>query len=659
MIFLLFALSAFFSACTLEETQSSHLSKSIIKHIYPAIVEVVVPKREDQHISYARPLPFDQQDFHIRNDKYHPIGTAFFISRKRLASAAHVFGIDSFTFWKDHYVRNASGEVHKVGKIVKFSQYRDYIEFELESYPQNFNILSLSDEVEIGDRVYAVGNAQGEGISTRGGQVSSFTPEHVSGSWKYIRFSSPASPGNSGGPLVNSRGETVGVVVMKSQAENLNYALPVQEFQNLSESSAEFFIRGLKIQDGTQVVSEDWKESAPLPGTLESLREKAIPSKSDFYRVLVKKFKTTYADTVFPVHPRFREYLRSQNSPLYIGEIDKDTNLNQWSVSPVELKKMAIAAQQAIYYGEGSIFSYGVVIETPPQKNLLEQIQDEENLVKTLLIGLGANRTMAGQRIPILGYGKAQETSQWRDRLGRPWSSYLWHILYNNTFVAVHATSLPSGVLCLVDIHWARVKNEGYMDLVKENVHELTLSYSGNPKQWSEFLALPKVWLPTYFEKIKLEYSAKKVLKIEDNKYSTQVPNLKLDDDSTVTARMGYDIGKNLAPKILAWEIHEKKIHQTGVTIAQFYEPSEFSNDLHRQTWNEILRQKGVFNGKIQNSDGVYSLRKVLKPRFQTEFWDSQKIDSIFVASCFSELDRGRNWPQRTCSHIQRRFKLK
>ncbi len=664
----IFSFAILFSACALDESSSSHLSKKIVKRIYPAIVEVIVPKREDENITYARALPFEHQDFHVRNDKYYPIGTAFFISKTRLASAAHVFGVDNFTFWKEHYIRSSLGEVHKVGKIVKYSQYRDYIEFELESYPGDFNFLPLSDKVEIGDRVYAVGNAQGEGISTRGGQISSFTPEHVNGVWNYIRFSSPTSPGNSGGPLVNSRGETVGVVVMKSQAENLNYALPVEELKNLSSQQAEFFVRGLKIQDGTQVVNEDWRETEPLPSTLGALREKAVPSKSKFYQHLIEKFKKTYASTIFPVHPRFREYLRSQSSPLYIGEIDKDTNLNQWNVVPVDLKKMAIAAQQAIYYGEGNIFSYGVVIETPPQKSLIEQIQDEETLAQTLLIGLGANRTMAQQRIPILGYGKAQENFTWRDQLGRPWSSYLWHILYNNTFVAVHTTPLPNGVLCLIDIHWAKVKNEGYMDLVRENIIELSLSYSGNSKQWKEFLALPESLRPTHFAGIQLNFSPKKVLEIEGHEYSTKIAGLNLNDDSIITARMGYHIGKKLAPQILAWEIHEKKIHQTGVTIAQFYEPSNFSNDLHRQTWNEILRQKGIFSGKVQNLDGIYTLRKVLKPHFKTNFWSpskdekpgsEKKIDSIFVASCFSEFDRGRNWPQRACSHIQRHFKLK
>ncbi len=648
-------------SCQQEISYSPHLSKKVIKKIYPAIVEVVVPKIEDPNIIYARPLPFERQDFHIRNDKYHPIGTAFFISKKRLASAAHVFGLDSFTLWKKYYVRDYQGHVHKVGKIIKYSQYRDYIEFELKSYPSPTHTLSSSQKVEIGDMVYAVGNAQGEGISTRGGQVSSFTPEHINGLWKFIRFSSPASPGNSGGPLVNSKGEAVGVVVMKNNSENLNFALPIQELKNISSKKAEFFNRGLKIQDGTQVVTRDWKESASLPSNLTLLRDKAIPSKDRFYQKLIREFKKNYLGQAFPMHPRFRDYLRSQRSPVYTGQVNKDPNLNQWTVDFTDFKKMIIAEDQALYHGKGEIFSHEVLVETPKGKNIDHQIRDEEALIKTIVKGLGANRVVAGQKIPIYNYGKPNETHQWRDRLGRPWFSHFWYIHYNNTFMAVHTTPTPKGVLSYVDINWAGAKNEGYMALVKENILELPLSYSGNPQQWKDFLSLSPSYLPTLFNEISFKISPKG-LQLNSREYVADIMGLTLGEDSEIIARMGYDPTKALALKILAWEVHERKARKTGVLIGQFYEPSVFSHDVHRERWSEMLNKEGRFNGKIQNSHGLHTLRKTLSPQIPTPFWSGKgpkSITSTFVASCFSEHSRGRNWPKKICSHIQRSFRLK
>ncbi|MCT7094643.1 trypsin-like peptidase domain-containing protein, partial [Salmonella enterica] len=56
---------------------------------------------------------------------------------------------------------------------------------------------------------------------------TSQTPEEQDGRWKWLRFSAAASPGNSGGPLLDKDGKVIGVVVMKSPDENLNYALPI------------------------------------------------------------------------------------------------------------------------------------------------------------------------------------------------------------------------------------------------------------------------------------------------------------------------------------------------------------------------------------------------------------------------------------------------
>src|SRR3546814_8288832 len=42
-----------------------------------------------------------------------------------------------------------------------------------------------------------------------------------------MRFSAAASPGKSGGPRLDAEGRLIGIVLMKSQNENLNYALPI------------------------------------------------------------------------------------------------------------------------------------------------------------------------------------------------------------------------------------------------------------------------------------------------------------------------------------------------------------------------------------------------------------------------------------------------
>lgn len=81
-----------------------------------------------------------------------------------------------------------------------------------------------SDKVEVGEPVYAIGNPLGlEGTFSQG-IVSGIRQV---GKDKILQITAPISPGSSGGPVLNSRGEVIGVSVAFFQGgQNLNFAIP-------------------------------------------------------------------------------------------------------------------------------------------------------------------------------------------------------------------------------------------------------------------------------------------------------------------------------------------------------------------------------------------------------------------------------------------------
>jgi len=81
---------------------------------------------------------------------------------------------------------------------------------------------------QLGDTVMAVGSPLGLGGSVSLGVVSGF--RSVEGA-DYIQFSAAISPGNSGGPLLDSRGSVVAISAAKflgTGVEALSLAIPVQ-----------------------------------------------------------------------------------------------------------------------------------------------------------------------------------------------------------------------------------------------------------------------------------------------------------------------------------------------------------------------------------------------------------------------------------------------
>ncbi len=100
--------------------------------------------------------------------------------------------------------------------------------------------LGDSDAVEEGDEVFTIGNPMGLERSTSRGNVSKVNRNYQGR--LYIQSTTPIAPGNSGGPLFNSRGEVIGVTNMGYIfLDGLGFAIPsryVREFLDNVEAFA-------------------------------------------------------------------------------------------------------------------------------------------------------------------------------------------------------------------------------------------------------------------------------------------------------------------------------------------------------------------------------------------------------------------------------------
>lgn len=93
--------------------------------------------------------------------------------------------------------------------------------------------LGDSDDISTGEQVVAIGNPLGLEYTLTDGIVSA---RRVYKGRKMIQISVPLSPGNSGGPLLNMKGEVVGISTQKVggiRAENLNLAVPANRLEKL------------------------------------------------------------------------------------------------------------------------------------------------------------------------------------------------------------------------------------------------------------------------------------------------------------------------------------------------------------------------------------------------------------------------------------------
>ena len=97
--------------------------------------------------------------------------------------------------------------------------------------------LGNSTDVKIGETVYVAGNPKGLEGTFSNGIISSLRDKNTK---ERLQMTAPISPGSSGGPVLNSKGEVIGVSVAVHRAldaQNLNFAIPSRYLTELLTKS--------------------------------------------------------------------------------------------------------------------------------------------------------------------------------------------------------------------------------------------------------------------------------------------------------------------------------------------------------------------------------------------------------------------------------------
>ena len=107
--------------------------------------------------------------------------------------------------------------------------------------------LGDSDKVQIGDRVTAIGSPLGLQNTISDGLVSAFRGSR-------IQTSTPISPGSSGGPFFNKRGQVIGVAVSTILgAQNLNFVVPINQAKQYLTNASLTTLADLSRENTVQV----------------------------------------------------------------------------------------------------------------------------------------------------------------------------------------------------------------------------------------------------------------------------------------------------------------------------------------------------------------------------------------------------------------------
>ena len=574
--------------------------------ISEAVYEVVVLKPTKDSLQYEKPLPMDLLPYAIRTDKYYSVGTAFAISSSEFVSAAHVMNLGNGSQFKEFFLRDGRGKVYAIEKILKYSKNRDFVVFSLRGAKVK-RFLAVNKSPRLNQKVYAVGNALGEGVVIRDGLYTSDTPEEEAGEWKWIRFSAAASPGNSGGPLLDRDGKVIGIVLRKSPGENLNYAVPIAEVLRAHPNLAVIQMKVRYLLDNMDMTQrETLRKEISLPKTYEELNSEMNTIMAQFSDKLLKDLLAEHRDIIFPRGPGSTRLFYKTYHALFPHLIVKGKDGNWDAYYPKETREAVLGNNGRLVYGTLGSAVYMYIRK--PDDIPLEKFYDDSKLFMDLILKGGSRyREIGAESIKITSMGKAFEDYRFTDSYGRIWMVRTWLTEYNDRKVVTFSLPVPGGCIVIMRADQTGNADQGDIPDLKVLSDFIFVSYSGTFREWREFLGL-KGLLPSPLSTLDIQMKNDEIFRFQSKRlsFSYGSDTMKISDNSDLRLHLGYfqEQGRTVWD-ITEIGIAEDRFKQSGYAVSRVMKPPKELGDEYQNHWETMVEGRFPYNRSAYYKDKV------------------------------------------------------
>jgi serine protease Do len=573
------------------------LDPGVQQRVRAATFEVVQKKPDDGAVTYDRPLPLELIPYQQRIDKYRSIGTAFSIGGNRYVTASHVFALGSGSQFGPPALRDAAGNVYDIAKVWKFSDREDFVEFSLSQEPKGVGKFEIGPPPALDDAVFAVGNALGEGVVIRDGVFTSETPEEEDGEWKWVRFSAAASPGNSGGPLIDQAGRVIGVVLRKSESENLNYALPIERVTGMREGEGRIAGRApirFPIFDASETLQV--RESIALPQApadfFESVRKVSTAKVEQGQHALLEHNH----DRLFPNGPKSTQLLHTGLFAPF-PRVVRESQDGLWGAGSEQTQTF-----QLDHNGFVEIYHGIVRLRRPDDVSLGVLYGDTKLYMDLLLKGYAVRRQVGSESVKVTSLGKAQWSSTHTDAYGRTWQVNVWAEPWADTVLVTMSLPTPEGYVALI-LPTGSGYRQATMDTQALMADYFFVSMGGTLWQWQEFLA-QKNAAPRVFSEFKIAVDPDHRVEFHSHRAELIVTSdlVPLSRDTLLWLKFNFfKDGERVVWDVSGLAVEESSQKHNWAEFWRLSQPGPDLPESFQSHWHKLQQREFPFNGLVNS----------------------------------------------------------
>jgi serine protease Do len=590
--------------------RAESLDSSSQRRLREATFEVVLEKPASDPLTYEKTLPLELLPYAERVGKYRPLGTAFAIGHDRFVTAAHVITAGLGSPKGALALRDQNGRIFSVDRVVKFSSAEDYAVLTL-SEPPRVSALDTHERPPLNDPVFAVGDALGEGIIIRDGLYTSDTPEEREGRWKWIRFSAAASPGNSGGPLVDRKGRVIGVVLRKSPSENLNVAVAIEQVLKGTEQSATFESRSayrfpvMRESDTTDV-----SEQFPLPKPIDEFYAAQQKVMRETLHKIRAQYESAHGDRIFPHGADSQQLLHSLHLAGF-PQIIEERSDGIWGVSDLKPQRSQLDENGFVETASSPLGTL-VRMRMPDTARWSDVFGSSKSFMDMVLKGAPLQRHVGTDAVRITSLGGAALDTTHVDKFGRTWQLRAWYLPFNDTVILSIALPTPQGYVGILTQrpHWSE---EIALEELRSYTGFVYISLVGTLKQWQDYMAAPLAQADV-IRALAIECDYGKAFRFRSKRFNLSLVSglPKVAADSALTLKFSYyEDGDNTVWDVGGLYLGDPERKNNGIDILRRQRPLPSFPEAMVDQWHKIENGEHPYTGLAYSTDGATRIESI------------------------------------------------
>ena len=153
-------------------------------------------------------------------------------------------------------IKTSDNQTYNVTGVVGYDRIKDIAILSTDA-TNSIPLPRGNEEIKTGAKVYALGSSLGFSETFTDGMVTNANREQDGQT--YIQHDAPITNGNSGGPLLNSKGRVIGIntwIIVDGQ--NMNFAIPIDRVDEISQNSSKTLAEVCESEYGYSYDDNTW-----------------------------------------------------------------------------------------------------------------------------------------------------------------------------------------------------------------------------------------------------------------------------------------------------------------------------------------------------------------------------------------------------------------